>query len=73
MMVGWTILQPIGLFVVGPVLDAFGTEPVMIAFALVQTLMMGLAASGLLSGFDRARPRCPSRLDRVSGGRGDDG
>jgi hypothetical protein len=44
MMLTWTILQPIGLFVVGPVLDAFGTEPVMVAFAVIQTLMMGLAA-----------------------------
>ena len=44
MMLTWTILQPVGLFVVGPVLDTFGTEPVMIAFALIQTLMMGLAA-----------------------------
>ena len=34
----------LGLFVVGPVLDTFGTEPVMIAFAAIQTLMMGLAA-----------------------------
>jgi MFS family permease len=44
MMLTWTILQPVGLFVVGPVLDAFGTEPVMVAFAVIQTLMMGLAA-----------------------------
>jgi MFS family permease len=44
MMLTWTILQPIGIFVAGPVLDAFGTEPVMVAFAVIQTLMMGLAA-----------------------------
>ena len=48
MMLTWTILQPVGLFVVGPVLDTFGTEPVMIAFALIQTLMMGLAALACL-------------------------
>jgi predicted MFS family arabinose efflux permease len=48
MMLTWTILQPIGIFVAGPVLDAFGTEPVMVAFAVVQTLMMGLAALACL-------------------------
>ncbi|HEY3050820.1 MAG TPA: hypothetical protein VGJ40_03775, partial [Gaiellaceae bacterium] len=48
MMLTWTILQPVGLFVAGPVLDAFGAEPVMIAFALIQTLMMGLAALACL-------------------------
>jgi MFS family permease len=44
MMLTWTILQPVGLFAAGPVLDAFGAEPVMVAFAVIQTLMMGLAA-----------------------------
>jgi MFS family permease len=48
MMLTWAILQPVGLFVAGPVLDAFGTEPVMVAFAVVQTLMMGLAALACL-------------------------
>jgi len=48
MMLTWTILQPIGIFVAGPVLDAFGTEPVMVAFAVVQTLMMDLAALACL-------------------------
>jgi predicted MFS family arabinose efflux permease len=48
MILTWTILQPIGVFVAGPVLDAFGTEPVMVAFAVVQTLMMGLAALACL-------------------------
>jgi MFS family permease len=48
MMLTWTILQPLGIFVAGPVLDAFGTEPVMVAFAVIQTLMMGLVALACL-------------------------
>jgi MFS family permease len=48
MMLTWTILQPVGLFAAGPVLDAFGAEPVMVAFAVIQTLMMGLAALACL-------------------------
>ena len=44
MMLTWTILQPLGLFIAGPVLDAFGAEPVLIAFAAIQTLMMSAAA-----------------------------
>jgi MFS family permease len=48
MMLIWTILQPVAIFVAGPVLDAFGAEPVMIAFAVVQTLMMSLVALACL-------------------------
>jgi hypothetical protein len=36
-MVGWALVNPLGLFVTGPVLDAFGTTPVLIGFAAVQT------------------------------------
>ena len=36
-MVGWAVVNPLGLFVTGPVLDAFGTTPVLIGFAAVQT------------------------------------
>ena len=48
MMLIWTILQPVAIFVAGPVLDAFGAEPVMVAFAVVQTLMMSLVALACL-------------------------
>jgi predicted MFS family arabinose efflux permease len=44
-MVGWALVNPLGLFVTGPVLDAFGTTPVLIGFAAVQTAMMGVVAS----------------------------
>ena len=52
MMLSWTILQPLGLFTAGPILDAFGPEPVLIAFATIQTLMMSAAALACL----RVRP-----------------
>lgn len=43
-MVLWALVNPLGLFVAGPVLDAFGTTPVLVGIALVQTLTMGAAA-----------------------------
>jgi MFS family permease len=43
-MVGWAVVNPIGLFVVGPVLDRFGTTPVLVGFAAMQTLMMAVVA-----------------------------
>src|SRR6266540_1069553 len=42
-MVLWALVNPLGLFVAGPVLDAFGTTPVLIGFAAVQTVTMGIA------------------------------
>jgi MFS family permease len=48
MMLIWTTLQPVAIFVAGPVLDAFGAEPVLVAFAVVQTLMMSLVALACL-------------------------
>jgi len=48
MMLTWTILQPVGLFVAGPILDAFGAEPVLIGFAAIQTLMMSAIALACL-------------------------
>jgi predicted MFS family arabinose efflux permease len=39
-MVGWAAVNPLGLFITGPVLDAFGTTPVLVGFATVQTAMM---------------------------------
>jgi len=41
----WALVNPLGLFVAGPVLDAVGTTPVLIGYAAVQTLTMGVAAS----------------------------
>jgi len=43
-MVGWAVVNPLGLSVTGPVLDAFGTTPVLIGFAAVQTVSMGVIA-----------------------------
>jgi predicted MFS family arabinose efflux permease len=43
-MVFWALLNPLGLFAAGPILDTFGTTPVLIGFAAVQTLTMGAAA-----------------------------
>ena len=34
------VLQPVAVFGAGPVLDAYGTEPVLVAFAAVQTVAM---------------------------------
>jgi MFS family permease len=54
-MVGWALVNPLGLFVAGPVLDAFGTKPVLIGFAAIQTLTM--AAVGLAASRERERQR----------------
>jgi MFS family permease len=43
-MVGWAVVNPLGLFVTGPVLDAYGTKPVLIGFAAVQTVTMAVVA-----------------------------
>jgi hypothetical protein len=43
-MVGWAVVNPLGLFVTGPVLDAYGTTPVLIGFATVQTVTMAVVA-----------------------------
>ena len=41
-------VTPIGVFAAGPVLDAFGTEPVFIAFAAIQTAcMLGVVVASL--------------------------
>ena len=44
-MVLWALVNPLGLFVAGPILDAFGTTPVLIGYAAVQTLTMSAAAT----------------------------
>jgi MFS family permease len=61
MMLTWTVLQPVGLFVAGPILDAFGAEPVLIGFAAIQTLMMSAIALACL----KVRPRAVSPALRV--------
>jgi MFS family permease len=44
----WAFGMPLGLFIAGPALTAFGAQPVLIAFAAVQTLAMaGVAAASL--------------------------
>src|SRR5919198_694989 len=54
-MVLWALVNPLGLFVAGPILDAFGTKPVLVGFAAVQTLTMG--AAGLAAVRERGRTR----------------
>jgi MFS family permease len=54
-MVGWALVNPLGLFVTGPVLDAFGTTPVLIGFAAVQTAMMAVVASASARELGRQR------------------
>ncbi len=54
-MVGWALVNPLGLFVTGPVLDTFGTTPVLIGFAAVQTAMMAVVASASARELGRQR------------------
>ncbi len=54
-MVLWALLNPLGLFIAGPILDNFGTTPVLIGFAAVQTVSM--AAAGLAAARERGRRR----------------
>ena len=54
-MVGWAVVNPLGLFVAGPVLDAFGTTPVMIGFAAIQTVTMSIVAVASLRELGRRR------------------
>jgi MFS family permease len=44
MMLVWAAAYPLGLFAAGPVLDALGAEPVLVAFAAVQTVTMAVVA-----------------------------
>jgi predicted MFS family arabinose efflux permease len=41
MAAAFTLIQPLGVFIAGPVLDSFGVEPVLLALAVIQTLTMG--------------------------------
>jgi MFS family permease len=55
----WGLGQPVGLVLAGPVLAAFGAQPVLVGFAAVQTVaMLGVAVASL-----RARGR---RLEPVA-------
>ena len=54
-MVGWAVVNPLGLFVVGPVLDAYGTTPVLVGFAAVQTAAMGVVATASARELGRRR------------------
>jgi len=60
-MVLWAVVNPLGLFVAGPVLDAFGTTPVLVSFALTQTVTM--AFFGLAAAWERERRGASIRLD----------
>src|SRR5262249_2261769 len=44
MTAAFTLIQPLGVFMAGPVLQAFGAQPVLVALAVVQTLAMGAIA-----------------------------
>ncbi len=51
----WALVNPLGLFVSGPVLDAFGTSPVLIGFATVQTVTMCAVALAAVRELGRRR------------------
>jgi hypothetical protein len=59
-MVFWALVNPLGVFLAGPILDAFGTTPVLIGFATVQTIMM--AAAGMASARERGRKQAEPAL-----------
>ena len=55
MMIVFAVGQPLVVLAAGPVLSAFGPEPVMVGFAAVQTVaMLGIAASSLARANDVA-------------------
>jgi MFS family permease len=64
-MVGWAVVNPLGLFVAGPILDAFGTMPVLVGFAAVQTVAM--ASAGLAAARERGRQRVMPSLEAQAG------
>jgi hypothetical protein len=44
----WGLGMPLGLVVAGPVLSAFGTRPVLVGFAAVQSVcMLGVVSASL--------------------------
>jgi MFS family permease len=64
-MVGWAVVNPLGLFFAGPILDAFGTTPVLIGFAGVQTVTMALIA--VTAARERGRRRLVPALEGGAG------
>ena len=65
MMVFWALINPLGVFLAGPILDAFGTKPVLLGFAAVQTFSM--AAAGLAAVRERGRKRLVPAIEAQSG------
>ena len=63
----WAFGMPLGLFIAGPALAAFGARPVLIGFAAAQTLAMGGVA--LVSLRERARG-APEPVTGMSIGKG---
>jgi MFS family permease len=59
-MVLWAVVNPLGLFVAGPVLDAFGPGPVLVGFAAVQTVAMAVVA--LVSAREYGRRRAEAAV-----------
>jgi hypothetical protein len=56
MMIVFAVVQPLVVLAAGPVLSAFGPEPVLIGFAAVQTVsMLAIAASSLARANDALR------------------
>lgn len=49
MMMLFALVQPLAVFGVGPVLDAFGPEPVLLGFAIAQTIAMSVVAFSALA------------------------
>jgi hypothetical protein len=54
-MVGFAVINPLGLFATGPVIDAYGVRPVLVAFAAMQTVTMALIATTSLRELGRRR------------------
>jgi MFS family permease len=57
MMIVFATVQPVAVLAAGPVLGAFGPEPVLVGFAAVQTAsMLAIAASSLVRANNARRP-----------------
>jgi MFS family permease len=67
-MVVWAVVNPLGLFIAGPVLDAFGTTPVLIGFAAVQTFTMAVVAWVSAREYGRKRSELAPAVTIVPGG-----
>jgi MFS family permease len=67
-MVLWALVNPLGLFAAGPTLDAFGTAPVLIGFAAVQTLTMATAGAAALLTRRREGAAPPATSEALAAG-----